>query len=183
MEILDINNIIASQQQSHLDKENIVDLINIKRIKDIIVKAYFQAAKFKKDSINIRAKKQFFNKVQELAKLVEASSYPSTQILKPLPKAPKPLPSGENGTGPINTIGTASTGTAPAGVIAGDIIDNGIGRTDIGIDPYKLNKLNIGKPGFTNNREIIIEYKFKYFKKGNKKGQIYNRQLFVAIGL
>jgi hypothetical protein len=29
--------------------------------------------------------------------------------------------------------------------------------------------------------EIIIRYKFKYFRKGNKKGQVYSKQLFVAI--
>jgi hypothetical protein len=56
-----------------------------------------------------------------------------------------------------------------------------IGRTNISINPYKLNKLNIGKPGFTKDREIIMGYKFKYFRKGDKKGQVYNRQLFVAI--
>jgi hypothetical protein len=82
-----------------------------------------------------------------------------------------------NGTGPtgIAPLGTAPTGTAPigtapAGVIASGITDNGIGKTDIGTDPYKLNKLNIGKPGFIKDREIIIGYKFKYFRKGNKKG-------------
>jgi hypothetical protein len=118
-----------------------------------------------------RTKEQFLSRVQELAELVEASSYPSTWILKPLPEAPKPPPSGGNGTGPTGTgpTGTAPTGTAPAGVIAGDIIDNGIGRTDVSIDLYKLNKLNTGKPGFTKDGEIIIEYKFKYFKKNNKK--------------
>jgi hypothetical protein len=41
MEILDANNAIASWQQSYPDKEDMVDLINIKRIKDIVVKAYF----------------------------------------------------------------------------------------------------------------------------------------------
>jgi hypothetical protein len=83
-------------------------------------------------------------------------------------------------------MGTAPIGIAPiastlAGSIAGGIIDNSIGRTDISTDPYKLNKLNAGKPDFTKDKEIIIGHKFKYFRKGDKKGQVYNRQLFVAI--
>jgi len=41
MEILEANNAIASWQQSHPDKEDMVDLIDIKRIEDIVVKAYF----------------------------------------------------------------------------------------------------------------------------------------------
>jgi hypothetical protein len=99
--------------------------------------------------------------------------------LKSLPEAPKPPPSRGNGTGPTGITGTAPTGTAPtgttpAGVIAGGIIDNGIGRTDIGTDPYKLNKLNTGKPGFTEDGEMIMGYKFKYFRKGDKKGQVYS---------
>jgi hypothetical protein len=192
MEILDANNAIASWQQSHPDKEDMVDLIDIKRIEDIVVKAHFQAAKFEKDPTNARAKEQFLSRVQELAELVEASSYPSTWILKPLPEAPKPSPSGGNGTGPTGTTGTAPTGTtptgtaptgtAPASVIAGGIIDNGTGRTDIGTDPYELNKLNAGKPGFTEDGEMIMGHKFKYFRKGDKKGQVYSGQLFVAIG-
>jgi hypothetical protein len=103
MEILEANNAIASWQQSHHDKEDMVDLIDIKRIKNIVVKAYFQAAKFEKDRTNARAKEQFLSRVQELAELVEASSSPSTWILKPLPEAPKPPPSGGNGTGPTGT--------------------------------------------------------------------------------
>jgi hypothetical protein len=92
--------------------------------------------------------------------------------LKPLPEAPKPSPSRGNGTGPTGTTptGTAPTGTAPASVIAGGIIDNGTGRTDISTDPYELNKLNAGKPGFTKDREMIMGHKFKYFRKGDKKG-------------
>ena len=152
-----------------------VDLIDIKRIEDIIVKAHFQATKFEKDPTNVRAKEQFLSRVQELAKLVEASSYPSTWILKPLPKALKPLLSGGNGTRPTGTTSTTPIGTAPTSIIASSITDNGIGRTDIGTDPYELNKLNIGKPGFTKDREMIIGYKFKYFRKGDKKGQVYSR--------
>jgi hypothetical protein len=112
--------------------------------------------------------------VQELAELVEASSYPSTWILKPLPKALKPPPSGGNGTGPTGTTGTAPIGTTPAGVIASGITDNGTGRTDVSTDPYELNKLNAGKPGFTKDGEIIMGHKFKYFRKGDKKGQVYS---------
>jgi hypothetical protein len=77
-------------------------------------------------------------------------------------------------------ISTASAGinpvkTTPIGItliiaIPGNIISNGIGSTKINIDPYKLNKVNIGKLGFIKNREIIIGHKFKYFKKSNKKG-------------
>jgi hypothetical protein len=70
----------------------------------------------------------------------------------------------------MGTTNTTPIGTALTGIIASSIINNSIGRTDISIDPYKLNKLNIGKPGFTENGEIIIGYKFKYFRKGNKKG-------------
>ncbi|MCJ1360343.1 MAG: hypothetical protein MMC33_010348 [Icmadophila ericetorum] len=179
MEILEANNAISSWQQSHPDKEDMVDLIDIKRIEEIIVKAHFQAAKFEKDPTNTRAKEQFFSRAQELAELVEASSYPSTWILKPLPEAPKPSPSGGNGTSPT---GTATTGTAPADVTAGGITDNGTGRTDIGTDPCELNKLNAGKPGFTEDGEMIMGHKFKYFKKGNKRGQKCSGQLFVAIG-
>ena len=86
--------------------------------------------------------------------------------MKPLPEAPKPSPSGGNGTGPTGTTGTAPTGTtptgtaptgtAPASVIAGGIIDNGTGRTEIGTDLYELNKLNAGKPGFTEDGEMIM---------------------------
>jgi hypothetical protein len=71
--------------------------------------------------------------------------------------------------------GTTPIGTTPAGVIASSITDNGIGRTDISTDPYELNKLNAGKPGFTKDREIIMGHKFKYFRKGDKKGQVYSR--------
>jgi hypothetical protein len=180
MEILDANNAIASWQKSHPDKEDMVDLIDIKRIEDIVVKAHFQAAKFEKDPTNARAKEQFLSRVQELAELVEASSYPSTWILKPLPEAPKPLPSGGNGTGPTGVTGTAPTGTAPAGVIAGGITNNG--RTEVGTDPYELNKINAGKPGFTEDGEMIMGHKFKYFRKGDKKDQVCSGQLFVAIG-
>jgi hypothetical protein len=118
--------------------------------------------------------------VQELAELVEASSYPSTWILKPLPKAPKPPPFGGNST---SLTSTAPTSIALAGVAVGGIIDNSISKTDISINPYKLNKLNAGKPGFTKDEEMIIGYKFKYFRKGDKKGQVYSGQLFVAIRL
>jgi hypothetical protein len=38
------------------------------------------------------------------------------------------------------------------------------------MDPYKLNKLNVRKLSFIEDGEIIIEHKFKYFKKGDKKG-------------
>jgi hypothetical protein len=41
MEILEVNNAIASWQKSHLDKEDMVDLIDIKRIEDIVVKVHF----------------------------------------------------------------------------------------------------------------------------------------------
>jgi hypothetical protein len=74
----------------------------------------------------------------------------------------------------MGTTSTAPIGTTPAGVIASGITDNSIGRTNISIDPYKLNKLNARKPGFTKDREIIIGHKFKYFRKGNKKGQVYS---------
>ena len=78
MEILDVNNAIASWQQSYFDKENMIKLINIKRIEDTVVKAHFQAAKFEKDSINTRVKEQFLSRVQKLTELIEVSSYPST---------------------------------------------------------------------------------------------------------
>ncbi|KAG4435124.1 hypothetical protein IFR05_009389 [Cadophora sp. M221] len=144
------------------------------RIEEVVVNAYFQAAKFEKDPTNSRAKKQFQSRVQELTELVDASSYPSTWILKPLPEAPKPPPSGDDGTAP--------TGTAPVGVAVGGITNNGTGKGEIGTDPYELNKLNAGKLGFTKDGEMIIGHKFKYFRKGDKKGQVYSGQLFVAIG-
>jgi hypothetical protein len=99
--------------------------------------------------------------------------------LKLLPETLKPLLSGGNNTRPIGTtsttptgtapIGTAPTGTAPAGIITSSITDNNTSRTNISMDPYKLNKLNAGKPGFTKDKEIIIRHKFKYFRKNNKK--------------
>jgi hypothetical protein len=102
--------------------------------------------------------------------LIKASSYPSTWISKPLPKTPKPPPPRGDGT---SYTGTSPTGTAPAGVAAGGITDNGIGRTDISTEPYELSKLNARKLGFAKDREminLIIGYKFKYFRKGDKKG-------------
>lgn len=128
MEILEANNAIASWQQSHLEKKDMVDLIDIKRIEEIVVNAHFQAAKFEKDATNTRAKGQFLSRVQELAELVEASPYPSTWILKPLPEAPKPPPSGGDGTIPL--------GTAPANPATGE---NNTSRGEIGKDPYELN--------------------------------------------
>jgi hypothetical protein len=53
----------------------------------------------------------------------------------------------------------------------------------LNVDPYALNKVNTRHLGFTKDREKIIAHKFKYFKKGNKKGKIYNKQLFVATRL
>ena len=85
-------------------------------------------------------------------------------------KAPKPLLFGGNSTRLTSTTSTTLTSTTLAGIIANSITDNGISKTDISIDPYKLNKLNARKPGFIKDREIIIRYKFKYFRKGNKKG-------------
>jgi hypothetical protein len=152
LEILEANKAIASWQQSYPDKEDMVDLIDIKRIEDIIVNAHFQAAKFEKDPTNSRAKEQFQSRVQELAELVDASSYLSTWILKPLPEAPKPPPSATN-----------PADIAPAVIAAGSITDNGKSRAEIGIDPYNLNKLNSRKPGFTEEGEKIMGHRFKYF--------------------
>jgi hypothetical protein len=87
------------------------------------------------------------------------------------------------GIAPAGTALTKTTliGTAPASVAVSSITDNGISRTDISINPYKLNKLNARKPGFIKDREIIMRHKFKYFRKANKKGQVFSRQLFVTI--
>ena len=85
-------------------------------------------------------------------------------------KALKPLLFRGNSTRLIVTTSTAFISTTPASIIASSITDNSTSRTDISIDPYKLNKLNARKPGFTKDKEIIIRYKFKYFRKGNKKG-------------
>ena len=97
--------------------------------------------------------------------------------MKLLPEVLKLLLSGDNstiltGNALISTAptGTAPISTAPADVTVNSIIDNSTGKGEISSDPYKLNKLNIGKPGFTEDREIIIRYKFKYFRKSNKKG-------------
>jgi hypothetical protein len=57
MEILEVNNAIASWQKSHLDKEDMVDLIDIKRIEDIVVKVHLQAAKFEKILLTQEQKK------------------------------------------------------------------------------------------------------------------------------
>ena len=48
------------------------------------------------------------------------------------------------------------------------------------MDPYALNKVNVGKPSFTKDGEKIMVHKFKYFKKGDKKGEIHSEQLFVV---
>ena len=50
MEILEANNIILSWQQSHQNKDDIVELIDIKRIKDIMVKGPFPGCKVWKRS-------------------------------------------------------------------------------------------------------------------------------------
>jgi hypothetical protein len=97
--------------------------------------------------------------------------------LKPLPEASKPPPSEDDG---INSTNTAPTGTASADIAADGITDNGTDRTEINTDPYELNKLNTGKPGFTKKGKMIMKHKFKYFRKNNKKNQIYNGQLFVT---
>jgi hypothetical protein len=70
----------------------------------------------------------------------------------------------------ISFITTTLTSTTPASVTTNSIANNSISKTNVNINPYKLNKLNPGKPGFIKNKKIIIRYKFKYFEKGNKKG-------------
>ena len=65
---------------------------------------------------------------------------------------------------------TTLTSIALASVIVSNIIDNSTSKTDISINFYKPNKLNAKKLSFIKDKEIIIRYKFKYFKKGNKKG-------------
>jgi len=110
--------------------------------------------------------------------------------LKPLPEASKPLSSEGNDTGSMSTASTdtastdtASTGTAFTDVTADGITDNGTGRTNIDTDPYELNKLNAEKLSFTEDREMIMGHKFKYFRKDDKKGQVYSEQLFIVIEL
>jgi hypothetical protein len=109
--------------------------------------------------------------------LVEAYSYPATWTLKPLPEAPKPPPSS---SAPSGVDAAAVPGTAAPGTAAGGTSDNGAPIVEVGTDPYALNKANVGKPGFAEEGEMIIGHKFKYFKKGDKKGQIHSGQLFVA---
>jgi ATP/ADP translocase len=70
----------------------------------------------------------------------------------------------------INSIKTILINTILIIIIASDIINNSINSAEININSYKLNKLNIRKLGFIKDREIIIRYKFKYFKKDNKEG-------------
>jgi hypothetical protein len=53
------------------------------------------------------------------------------------------------GTTSTTPLSTTPTGTAPTGITASSITDNGTGRTDISMDPYKLNKLN------TENRALL----------------------------
>jgi len=48
MEILEANHAIASWQNDHPDKEDMVDVIDLKRIEEIVVRAHFWAAKFEK---------------------------------------------------------------------------------------------------------------------------------------
>lgn len=101
-----------------------------------------------------------------MAELINTNSYPSTWILKLLLEIPKPSPSGNDNT---TSISTTPTNTTSISTIPASIIDNSINKGEIGIDSYKLNKLNIGKPGFIENKEMIIRYKFKYFRKNDKK--------------
>jgi hypothetical protein len=77
-----------------------------------------------------------------------------------------------NSTGLISTAltNTAPTSTTLAGILISNIINDGINKTDVNTDPYKLNKLNTGKLGFIKDKEMIIRHKFKYFRKGDKKG-------------
>lgn len=70
LEILEANKAIENWQNSHSDKADMVDSIDIKRIEDIIVKAHFQVAKFEVQE----RKEQFFSRMQELVELVEESS-------------------------------------------------------------------------------------------------------------
>jgi hypothetical protein len=56
-----------------------------------------------------------------------------------------------------------------ASIITNNIINNDISKTDVNINLYELNKLNTRKPSFTEDKEMIIRYKFKYFKKDDKK--------------
>jgi len=37
------------------------------------------------------------------------------------------------------------------------------------INSYELNKLNARKSDFIEDKEIIIKYKFKFFRKSDKK--------------
>ncbi len=61
------------------------------------------------------------------------------------------------------------TRAAHAGVAAGGITGNDIGRPDIGADTYESYKLNTGKSSFTEDGEMIMGHKFKYFRKRDKK--------------
>ncbi len=101
--------------------------------------------------------------------------------MKPLFKASKPLLSEDNNTDSTGTASTdtaftdtAFTGTASADVTADDITDNNTDKINIDTDSYKLNKLNAEKLSFFEDREMIIEHKFKYFRKSDKKDQIYS---------
>ena len=109
--------------------------------------------------------------------MVDASSYPSTWVLKPLLEAPVPPAV----TIPAVTISTPTTPapTSPATTKTSNTI---LEKNVIDTDPYALNKLYAGKPGFTEDGEMIIGHKFKYFQKGDKKGQVHSGQLFVAVG-
>jgi hypothetical protein len=130
--------------------------------------------------------------VQKLVKLIDASSYLNTWILKLLLEALKLSLSGNDSIAftsialtstaltsttltSIALTSTALTSTAPASIAVNGIINNNISKGEISTDPYELNKLNARKPSFIKDKEMIIRYKFKYFKKGNKKGQVYNK--------
>ncbi|PQE17586.1 C2 domain-containing protein [Rutstroemia sp. NJR-2017a WRK4] len=161
--ILDANNEIQKWKEDHPKEADDVDLIDIKKIEDIVVHAYSQAAKLKEDPTNLQAKRKFEDRVDELANLVEASSYPKTWVLKAM--GPKPSLSEGNSS---ELMEIASINAAPTVITKND--------------PYELNKLFKGKPGYTENGEKIMGHKFNYYKKGERKGDIFSGQLFVAIG-
>jgi hypothetical protein len=95
-------------------------------------------------------------------------------------KVLKPLLSGSNST---SLTSIALTSTTPAGVIASGIANNSTSKTDISINPYKLNKLNAGKPGFTKDKEIIIRILERAIKKAKYIASNSSSQLDCKLAL
>ncbi|KFY02465.1 hypothetical protein V490_00493 [Pseudogymnoascus sp. VKM F-3557] len=153
-EVLEANKTIESWQQKHPAQAHEFETIHIEAIVDI-VRAYFQVAK-DPTNIRIRVNDQYLLSKENLEHMVESYEYPKAWVLKPLPEGAP--------------LGAAPVGAAP------------VGAAPVPVDPWALNKLNAGKPGYTPKGEQMVGHKFNYFQWGAKRGEISHGQIIVATG-